>query len=271
MNTESQGFQDFHALHAPGELLILANIWDPASAVLAAQAGARALATSSAALAWSLGHADGGRLPRQELLDAVARIQRVNRLPLSVDIEDGYSEDPAAVLSLALALLALGVVGINLEDGGQAAELMEAKLHALRAALPRPGLFINARIDTYLLRRLPAEALEDDARMRMLRYEAAGADGVFLPGLTDLTVARRLSELTPLPLNLMSGPALPGAEALRQAGVRRLSAGASLFKSCYGALLDDMSRLHRHGEFDGWARALDYARTNAWMDEARCR
>ena len=271
MNTQTQAFQSFHALHAPGELLILANIWDPASAVLAAQAGARALATSSAALAWSLGHADGGRLPRQELLDAVARIQRVNRLPLSVDIEDGYSEDPAAVLSLAQALLAQGVVGINLEDGGQAPELLEAKLRALRTALPRPGLFINARIDTYLLRRLPAEALEDDARMRMLRYEAAGADGLFLPGLDDLAVARRLSDATPLPLNLMSWPGLPGADELRRAGVRRLSAGATLFKSCYGALLHDMTRLHRHGLFEGRAQPLDYARTNAWMDAARSR
>lgn len=266
MNTR---LQDFHALHAPGELLILANIWDAGSAVLARQAGARALATSSAALAWSLGHADGGLLPRQELLDAVARIQRVNALPLTVDIEDGYSEEPGAVLALVRALLELGVVGINLEDGHRPPELMEAKLRTLREALPQPGLFINARIDTYLARQLPAESLEDDARARMLRYAAAGADGLFLPGLADLAVARRLSEATPLPLNLMSWPGLPGADALRLAGVRRLSAGASLFKSCYGALLAGMARLHQQGEFDGWAQSLDYARTNAWMDAAR--
>ena len=267
----STPFQDFHAFHAPGQLLILANVWDAGSAVLARQAGARALATSSAALAWSLGHADGGRLPRQELLDAVARIQRVNPLPLSVDIENGYSDEPAAVLSLVRELLALGVVGINLEDGPQPPELMESKLRALREALPRPGLFINARIDTYLLRTLPADALEGEARSRMARYAAAGADGLFLPGLADLDVARRLAASTPLPLNLMSWPGLPGADALRAAGVRRLSAGASLFKSCYGALLTDMSRLHEQGEFDGWAHALDYARTNAWMDAARGR
>ncbi len=268
MNTRCQAF---HALHAPGALLILANVWDAGSAVLAQQAGARALATSSAALAWSLGYADGGRLPRQELLDAVARIQRVNRLPLSVDIEDGYSEAPAAVLALTQELVALGVAGINLEDGHQAPALMEAKLHALREALPQPGLFINARIDTYLLRRLPAEALEDDARLRMQRYQAAGADGLFLPGLADLAVARRLSGLTPLPLNLMSLPGLPGADALRQAGVRRLSAGASLFKACYCTLQNDMAKLHDQGEFDGWAKTLDYATTNAWMDEALSR
>jgi len=146
-----------------------------------------------------------------------------------------------------------------------------AKLRTLREALPRPGLFINARIDTYLQRALPPEALEDEARSRMARYAAAGADGLFLPGLADLDVARRLAASTPLPLNLMSWPGLPGADALRAAGVRRLSAGASLFKSCYGALLTDMSRLHEQGEFDGWAHALDYARTNAWMDAARGR
>lgn len=261
--------QDFHALHAPGQLLILANVWDPGSAVLAQQAGARALATSSAALAWSLGHADGGMLPRQVLLDAVARIQQVSRLPLSVDIEDGYSQEPGEVLSLVQALLEQGVAGINLEDGHQAPERLEAKLQALREALPRPGLFINARIDTYLAGRLPAEALEDDARTRMQRYEAAGADGLFLPGLVDLTVAHRLAMGTPLPLNLMLWPGLPGAEALRQAGVRRLSAGAALFKSCYGALLQDMEQLHRLGELPGQEQALDYVRTNAWMDAAR--
>ncbi|MBB2487395.1 isocitrate lyase/phosphoenolpyruvate mutase family protein [Mitsuaria sp. WAJ17] len=269
MSTRSQDLQDFHALHAPGQLLILANVWDAGSAVLARQAGARALATSSAALAWSLGHADGGLLPREELLGAVARIQRVSPLPLSVDIENGYSDDPGIVLELVQALLALGVAGINLEDGQQPAELMEAKLRTLREALPRPGLFINARIDTYLLRRQPAEALEDEARSRMARYTAAGADGLFLPGLADLDVARRLAGAAALPLNLMSWPGLPGAEALRAAGVRRLSAGASLFKSCYGALLDGMTALHRHGEFQAWAQPLDYARTNAWMDEAR--
>ncbi len=267
----STPIQDFHALHAPGQLLILANVWDAGSAVLARQAGARALATSSAALAWSLGHADGGLLPRQELMDAVARIQRVNPLPLTVDIENGYSDEPDAVLALVQELLARGVVGINLEDGLQPPALMEAKLRTLREALPRPGLFINARIDTYLQRALPPEALEDEARSRMARYAAAGADGLFLPGLADLDVARRLAASTPLPLNLMSWPGLPGADALRAAGVRRLSAGASLFKSCYGALLTDMSRLHEQGEFDGWAHALDYARTNAWMNAARGR
>jgi len=265
----STRFHDFHALHAPGELLILANVWDPGSAVLARQAGARALATSSAALAWSLGHADGGLLPRQDLLDAVARLQRVNALPLSVDIENGYSEDPGDVLALVRALLDLGVVGINLEDGLQPPALMEAKLRTLREALPRPGLFINARIDTYLLRQLPDQALEGEAQARMARYEAAGADGLFLPGLADLDVARRLSAATPLPLNLMCWPGLPGAEALRAAGVRRLSAGASLFKACYGALLDGMTTLHRQGECQAAAQSLDYARTNAWMAQAR--
>lgn len=261
--------QDFHALHAPGQLLILANVWDPGSAVLAQQGGARALATSSAALAWSLGHADGGVLPRQDLLDAIARIQQVNHLPLSVDIEEGYSQDPGMVLSLVQALIELGVVGINLEDGHQPPELLEAKLRTLRQALPRPGLFINARIDTYLSSLPPDAAREDDARARMQRYEAAGADGLFLPGLADLAVTRRLAESTPLPLNLMLWPGLPGAEALRQAGVRRLSAGAALFKSCYGALLQDMEELHRQGELPGQAQALDYARTNAWMNMAR--
>lgn len=261
--------QDFHALHAPGELLILANVWDAGSAVLARQAGALALATSSAAMAWSLGHADGGTLPRRALLEAVARIQAVNRLPLSVDIEDGYSEDPGEVLSLVQALAELGVAGINLEDGHRPPELLEAKLLALRQALLRPGLFINARIDTYLLGRLPAEAREDDARQRMRRYEAAGADGLFLPGLSDLAVMRRLADASPLPLNLMCVPGLPGAEALRQAGVRRLSAGAGLFKACYGKLFLAMQGLHRHGSLEGWGQALDYGRTNAWMNEAR--
>jgi 2-methylisocitrate lyase-like PEP mutase family enzyme len=226
----------FHALHQGPQLLRLPTVWDPASAALAQAAGAAALATSSAAVSWSLGYADGGHLPLAELLGAVQRLLRGARVPLSVDLEDGYSAEPEAVAALCVRLVELGVAGVNLEDGGHAPALLEAKLQAVRARLPREQLFLNARTDVFLAGLADPARREAETLARLQRYAMAGADGGFVPGLAELPVAARLAQACPLPLNLMQVPGLPDAAALQAAGVRRLSGGPALFLQAHGAL-----------------------------------
>jgi 2-methylisocitrate lyase-like PEP mutase family enzyme len=252
--------KQFFALHHRAQLLMLPNVWDAASALLVQAAGAEALATSSASLAWSLGYADGGYLPEAERLSAVRRLLRVARLPLSIDLEDGYSSDPEAVAAHVEALVELGVAGINLEDGQQPVELLVAKIEAVRRRLGGRPLFINARTDTYLSAIGSADSREAETLQRLRCYAAAGADGAFVPVLTDLAVAQRLAQACTLPLNLMAMPGLPAPAALLAAGVRRLSQGAATFLLSYGALAAALPAL-LGGAPDG--AGLNGARMNA--------
>ncbi|CAI3804273.1 isocitrate lyase/PEP mutase family protein [Rheinheimera sp. MM224] len=225
----------FGALHQQPEPLLLINIWDPASAVLAQQQGAKALGTSSAALAWSLGYADGQQLPVAELLAAIQRILRVIQLPLTVDIEQGYNDDPLQVAQLLVQLAELGVAGINIEDGTAEPELLCAKIRACRDLLKGRVLFINARTDVYLAQLATGQKAVTECSRRLALYQEAGADGAFVPGLTDLAVAKQLSQHSSLPLNLMGRPEGATVEDLTEAGVKRISAGPALFVQSYQA------------------------------------
>ncbi len=143
--------QLFRRLH-DGELLILPNAWDAGSARLIESRGAKAIATTSAGLAWSRGYPDGDALPVEQLLSAVRAIARVIGVPLTIDVEGGYSNDPAAVAGLVAGILEAGAVGINIEDGSGSPALLCAKIAAARESAGRAGveLFINARTDVYL-------------------------------------------------------------------------------------------------------------------------
>jgi 2-methylisocitrate lyase-like PEP mutase family enzyme len=224
----------FKALHTAAKPLVIPHSWDAASAALFARAGAQAVATSSASLAWSLGYADGGALPRHELLAAIARIQRVITIPLSVDLEDGYSDDPQAVASLVAEVAALGVAGINLEDGAGAPALLANKIAASRQALGSTPLFINARTDVYLRGMATGEAATGMVLERAALYQAAGADGLFVPGMTSVDDTARIASQTPLPLNLMLLPRMPAIHSLFAVGARRFTAGPATFQTAYG-------------------------------------
>ena len=123
MTTSTAQAADFRALQATGRILILPNAWDAASARLIEECGASAIATTSSGLSWSCGYADGNALPTRVLIAAVVAITRVVRVPVTVDMEAGYSDDPATVGTLAAALIDAGAVGINIEDGLGAPEL----------------------------------------------------------------------------------------------------------------------------------------------------
>lgn len=226
-----------HALHRD-RLLILPNAWDGGSAALMASLGARAIATTSAGVAWALGWPDGDALPVERVVQAARDVVRAaGGLPVSIDMEGGYSDDPEAVSTLAVRLVEAGAQGINIEDGGGAPELLAAKIAAICAAVGGE-LFINARCDLWLRGVGAAETRADEALRRAAIYAAAGADGFFAPGLVETTGIAALTAGTSLPVNLLALPGLPGAAALERLGVRRLSAGSGLASAAYGRVAD---------------------------------
>lgn len=224
----------FRQMHRDG-LLLLANAWDAGSARLIESLGARALATTSAGVAWANGYADGDRLPVPRLLATVSAILEATRLPLTVDIEGGYSDDPETVGELVAQLAGMGVAGINLEDGSRAPEQLRAKIESVRNACAARGLdvFINARTDVHLRALVPAEQQVQETLQRAALYRDAGADGLFVPGISDRASIEAIAAGTQLPLNVLARAALPAAAELRRWGVRRLSAGSDIAESVY--------------------------------------
>jgi 2-methylisocitrate lyase-like PEP mutase family enzyme len=262
----------FHALHTDG-LLMLPNCWDGGSARMMAAAGARALATSSAAVAWSHGCADGSRMPRALLMASVLAIARVGTLPLTVDMEDGYDDDPAQVAALAGDLIDAGVVGINIEDGSGAPALLADKIRAIRAVAEARAvnLFINARADVYLLGAaggFDAPLRVSETIERAALYRDAGADGLFVPGLMAEDEIGAVVAATALPLNLMALDGVPPPARLVQLGVRRLSAGAAISKAAFGCIDTLARQFLDSGKVDAAAYPqIDYATLNRLMGQ----
>ncbi|MDN3919357.1 isocitrate lyase/PEP mutase family protein [Roseateles violae] len=261
--------QDFHALHrGTDRLLLLLNCWDAGSALMMQSLGAPAVATSSAAVAWAQGYGDGDQLPVARLLDCVRAIARRLTAPLSVDIEGGYSDDPAAVGETVAALIGAGAVGINIEDGRAEPALLCRKIEQARAAAERAGvrLFINARCDVYLKGLAPPEQRVAESLRRAALYRAAGADGFFAAGARAPDEIAALVAGTPLPLNVLALAGVPPAAELARLGVRRLSAGSGIAESVYARIAELGCDFLREGDGAALSRqALPYGELNALM------
>jgi 2-methylisocitrate lyase-like PEP mutase family enzyme len=227
----------FHGLHQHG-LLMLANVADAGGARIVERLGGLAVATSSAAMAWAHGYQDGNQLPLAALDASLQCMARVLGVPLTVDIEGGYSDDLAHVATVIDTVIAAGAVGINIEDGLGPPEALARKIEVAREVAERRGvrLFVNARCDVYLKHLFPAEQRLEQLVQRAALYAEAGADGLFAAGVVD---AREIAEVcrgTPLPVNLLLREGLPGRDELQRLGVRRLSAGSSIAEFLYGAM-----------------------------------
>ncbi|WP_369250683.1 isocitrate lyase/phosphoenolpyruvate mutase family protein [Streptomyces sp. R41] len=262
----------FRALHVPGRPLVLPNVWDAVSARIVEGAGAGAVATTSAGLAWGLGVADGDRLDRDGALGAVGRIAAVVRVPVSADIESGYARDAQGVADTIRAVLAAGAVGVNIEDalydaagGARLRPIAEQaeRIAAARAAADAAGvaLYVNARIDTCLRGAGKiGETLE-----RAAAFLAAGADGVFVPGAVDPVTVKTLVEGVEGPLNVMVGPGAPSVAELAALGVARISAGSGIAQAAHAVVRRAARELLDAGTYDSLTDGLDYAELNTLM------
>jgi 2-methylisocitrate lyase-like PEP mutase family enzyme len=236
MSASPDTARKFHELHRGPEILRLPNAWDAGSARQIESLGAKAIATTSAGVAWAHGYPDGDDLPLEMLIATVREVARVVSIPVSADIEGGYSDDPREVGDVVAAVIDAGAVGINLEDGGGPPDLLVAKIEQARAAAERAGveLFVNARTDVYLRGLASGEAAVEETTRRARLYADAGADGVFAPGAVEPGEIRALAAAIDRPLNVLARPGLPDAAALQALGVRRLSAGSGICQSLYG-------------------------------------
>lgn len=245
----------FHQLHTGPEPLVLVNAWDAVSARVVERAGATAIGTTSAGMAWSLGYADGERMPASELLAACARICRVSAVPVSVDIENGFGDSTQAVIDVAGALIDMGVAGINIEDGTRPGtrELAPADVLCERIAAIREldaRFFINGRTDAYFVPWDDPAARFEEAKRRARLYEAAGASGIFVPGMAGLDEIAGLASAVRLPVNVYAGYAgAPPAGDLARAGARRISLGCGPLQSALGLVQRIATEAFAQGRF----------------------
>lgn len=245
--------QAFKQLHQQTSPFLLANVWDAASAKAAQQAGYQALGTSSAAVASVLGYDDGEQMSFDELLFMVTRISRATDLPLSVDIESGYSRDPQTIAKHIQQLAQLGVVGVNLEDSQVNttrtlidANEFAARLKAVRheLATQQTNIFINVRCDAFLL---GLDNAREEALHRASTYQQAGADGLFLPCITQQADIQAITETCQLPLNVMAMPDLADFDTLGALGVKRISMGNFAFEEMYTHLTQQLREIRSQG------------------------
>ena len=246
----------FRRLHEGPDVFVMPNAWDAGSARLLAAAGFSALATTSAGFAWTLGRADQ-QVSREELIGHVRALAGATPLPLSVDSERCFADDPAGVGETVAMLGEAGAAGCSIEDYdpatdsidplGRAAERVAA---AAEAAHRGERMVLTARAENHL------HGVDDldDTIARLRAYREAGADAVYAPGLVDPAQIRAVVEALAAPVNVLVLPGGPTVSELGALGVRRISTGSLLASSSYKAMLGPASSLLGGGGLgDGFA------------------
>ncbi|MEU6891777.1 isocitrate lyase/phosphoenolpyruvate mutase family protein [Streptomyces sp. NPDC046557] len=258
----------FAALHTPASPLALANAWDVAGARLVEAAGAPAVATTSAGVAWSLGSPDGDALARDRALELIARVAAAVSVPVTADIEGGFATDPAGVGETVTGVLAAGAVGINIEDGNRAPADHADRIAAARAAAEAAGvpLYINARVDTYLFGLGDPDTRLDATLARAAAYLRAGASGIFVPGVTDPATVAELAKGIDAPLNVLVGPGAPTVAELGALGAARVSLGSAVAQAAYAVVRRATEELLTTGTYDALSDSLPYGELNGLLD-----
>jgi len=255
-------------LHRPGRPLVLVNAWDAGSARVVEAAGAPAVATGSAGVAFALGRPDGERLSRAEMLAVVSSVAAAVALPVTADVEAGYGATPADVAETIGMVLAAGAVGVNLEDvdpTGAHDALVDlddqlARIRAAREGAEHEGvhLVVNARCDVYLARIGAAEARLATAIERANAYLAAGADCAFVPAVADAPTIAALVAGIRGPVNVLAAPGSPPVAELAGLGVARISVGSWPARAAITLLSRVAHEVLESGTYDALAGALTY-------------
>lgn len=230
-------------LHDRSRLLVLPNAWDVASARLFEEAGFPAVATTSAGIAYSLGYADNERISRAEMVGVVRRIAEALRVPVTADVESGYGGRASDVTETVEAILEAGAVGMNLEDATHSrktplfdVEAQGDRIRAAREAAAGLGvpIVINARTDVFLVKAGPESGRLDAAIRRANAYHEAGADCLFIPGISDKATIKVLARDIKGPINIIAAAGVPSTKELHALGVARLSVGSGAMRAIMG-------------------------------------
>jgi 2-methylisocitrate lyase-like PEP mutase family enzyme len=257
----------FRALHSAEELFVMPNPWDVGSARLLETCGFEALATTSAGFAWSIGKLDQN-VTRDELVAHVASLVDATSVPLNVDSERCYPDDPGGVAETVALLAGAGAAGLSIEDYDPATGAMDdVDLAAQRVAevaetahqLADP-MVVTGRAENHIR---GVDDL-DDTIARLTAYRDAGADAVYAPGLSDLDQIAAVVEAVGIPVNVLALPGGPSITELASVGVRRVSTGSLLAGAAYAALIAGAREL----KTDGTSRYAESAVSRDLLKEA---
>src|ERR1700686_5100445 len=272
LNAKADAFRNMH--HAP-PLLILPNAWDAVTARLFVKAGARAIATTSAGMAASLGYADGQNVPRELMVEAIARIARVVDVPVTADVESGYADSSKGVGESIRAVIKAGAVGVNLEDStgdpSQPLFALERQIERIQAAREAADnadvpVVINARTDIYLAKVGDVASRFGETLRRLNAYREAGADCLFVPGVTDMPTLTQLVHSVPGPLNVLAGPGMPLVADFQRVGIARLSVGSAIMRATLAVAGDAAEELLQKGTYNTFLdRNIPYHEVNELM------
>ena len=244
---------EFHRLHSTG-CFVMPNPWDAGSARALEQLGFKALATTSAGLAWTLGRADT-QVARDEALDHLRAVAGAVTVPVNADFEDGYAVDPAGVATNVAMAADTGIAGLSIEDasGDEAQPLYDFDLAVERVAAARraidesgTGIVLTGRSEGFVCGRPDI----DETIRRLHAYAEAGADCLYAPRIDRLDyVSAIVSAVSPKPVNLLiNAPFTTVAEAA-QLGVRRVSVGGTLARTAWGGFLAAAEEIAEAGTF----------------------
>jgi 2-methylisocitrate lyase-like PEP mutase family enzyme len=257
--------EQLRALHHAGRILVLPNIWDPGGARMLEWLGYPAVATASAAVAYSLGYDDGQRITLDAMLDVVGRVARAVAVPVTADMEWGFAEEPGAVAENMRQVLRAGAVGINLEDSIREGEVLFPiefqceRIRAVREMARQEGvpLVINARTDVFWPRVPGTDAEKFDEAVRRARaYLEAGGDCFYPIILGDLDTLRRLNAAIQMPINVLAPTAGATLRELEDAGIARVSLGPALMWASLTAMRNIAVGLKNYGSFDPFTRDM---------------
>lgn len=275
-DTQRRKAERLRELHRGPSILVLPNAWDVASAVVFAEAGFDAVATTSAGVAAVFGYPDGQRIPRDTMLDMVERIANAVDVPVTADMEAGYGDSEADMVALAEGLIAAGAVGLNLEDTASdgpeplldvAAQVEKIRIIGATAAVRGVPLVLNARTDVYLLEVGAESERFEEAVRRLNAYLQAGADCSFVPGVRDAATIGKLVRAVDGPLSVLAGLGTPSTRDLAELGVARVSVGSGPMRATMALTRHVAVELRQRGTYGSFTEsAVPYADANRMLD-----